>query len=76
MGRDDFYWLDSEKGEEKYQVIKGYHLLELLIGILGEHCNHDIDDYFDFGFVRSRTLNEDVSCLRRNLGVVPVDYRR
>lgn len=49
---------------------------ERLFAICREHSNKDVADYLNLGLVKCGDLDKDISCFRRDLGVIAVDYRR
>ena len=46
---------------------------EFLLRILGKHCNHNVITYLKFSLVRRCQLDEDISGLKTNFRVVPID---
>jgi hypothetical protein len=42
----------------------------------GEHCDHGVDDDFEFGLIGSSAINEDVCSIESNLCKIAVDNRR
>jgi hypothetical protein len=75
MFRVDLNWFNTksnvrfgyvERGEER----EGFGRVD------GEHCDHGVDYDFEFGLVGGSAVDEDVCCIKCNLGKVAVDNRR
>lgn len=57
-------------------ILRGSGSREFLFGILRKHCNKYIITYFNFSLIRRGYLNEDISSVKTNFRVIPVNNRR
>ena len=58
------YMLNKEAG----------YIRKWFIGILGEHCNENIDNDLDFCSIRCRDLDKHIAGTRGDFGMIAVDY--